>query len=217
MIKIIKNKTASIDIDAQNGFTFNCPGELPVEGGNEIVEQANMSATKASKRYASKDAHPSNGEWTATEKDPQFSVVGLPNVDIRWNQHCVVGTYGFELLDGLPKMSEYDFFVYKGAEKDLHPYSPCYHDLAKTISTGLIEKAKYDGIETVILNGLALNYCLGEGAIDFNNAGFNVIINLGATRGIGTEEELKDYITKLKGLGIKFVDKAEQINHWSNI
>jgi hypothetical protein len=30
MIKIFRNKTASMDIDAQNGFTTNCPDELPV-------------------------------------------------------------------------------------------------------------------------------------------------------------------------------------------
>lgn len=211
MIKIYKNKTASIDIDAQNGFTFNCPGELPVKGGTDIVKECNLNATKAKVRYASKDAHPSNGAWTADEANPQFTNVGLPNVDIRWNQHCVVGTYGFELISGLPKMSEYDFFVYKGVERDLHPYSPCYHDLNKTISTGIIEKLKYDGINTVILGGLALNYCLGEGAIDLKLAGFEVIVNLASTAGIGTETEIYDYIRKLKDINIIVVNNADEI------
>jgi len=211
MIKVNKELTASIDIDAQNGFTFNCPGELPVEGGISIVDECNLNATKAKVRYASKDAHPSNGSWTADNENPQFSSVGLPNVDIRWNQHCVVGTFGFELIKGLPKMTEYNFFVYKGAERDLHPYSPCYHDLKKTISTGIIEKLTFDGIKTVILGGLALNYCLGEGAIDLKKAGFEVIVNLGVTRGIGEDRAIKEYIEELKSLGIEFVENSKEI------
>lgn len=215
-IIINKSKTVSFDIDAQRGFSPLCPDELPVSEGNLIVDECNKSATKAKYRYASKDAHPYNGLWTATDEKPQFSPVGLPNVDIHWNKHCVVGTIGFELLPGLPEISEYDFFVYKGVEKNLHPYSPCYHDLAKKISTGVIEKAKYDGVDTFIVNGLALNYCLGSGALDLNDAGFQVIVNLGGTRGIGSEEELDKYIEMLRNKGIRIVDSADEIEAYEN-
>ena len=207
-MKINYKKSVSFDIDAQNGFTPICPDELPVIEGDLIVPECNKNATKCKYRYASKDAHPYNGLWTATETNPQFSTVGLPDVDIRWNKHCVVGTHGFELLSGLPKMTDYDFFVYKGVEKDLHPYSPIYHDLNKTKSTGIIEKAKYDGIETFILGGLALDYCLGEGAIDLANAGFEVIINLGATRSIGNTDEFIEKIMNMN-LNIKFIKSAD--------
>jgi nicotinamidase/pyrazinamidase len=210
-MKVDKEKTVSFDIDAQNGFTFNCPGELPVNGGVDIIDEINKNATKSRLRYASKDAHPSNGVWTADKENPQFSHVGLPNVDIRWNQHCVVGTFGFELIKGLPEMHKYDFFIYKGVERNLHPYSPIFHDLEKRISTGIIEKAKSDNVNTFILGGLALNYCLGEGAIDLKNAGFRVIVNLGATRGIGDIFELNKYVEKLKKLGIEIVNTADDI------
>lgn len=210
-MKIVKNKSVSFDIDIQNGFTLNCPEELPVCEADDIVAEINKSATKAKYRYASKDAHPSNAKWNASDKLPQYSNVGLPNVDIRWNQHCVVGTYGFELISGLPKMCEYDFFIYKGVERDMHPYSPCYHDLAKKISTGIIEKAKQDHISTFILNGLALNYCLGSAALDLKDAGFEVIVNLGATRGIGTEEEITNYIQMLKTKGIIIINSADEL------
>ena len=215
-VKVDYNKTVSFDIDAQNGFTPVCPDELPVEGGNLIVEELNKNATRAKYRFASKDAHPENGLWTATETEPQFSPVGLPNVDIKWNKHCVVGTHGFELLKGLPKMEEYDFFVYKGVEKDLHPYSPCYHDLEKKISTGIIEMAKMKDITTFILGGLALNYeenplCLGTAALDLKDAKFEVIINLKSTAGIGSERGKKTFIDTLKSKGIIIVNCANDI------
>jgi len=208
-IKINKNKTISFDIDSQNGFTPNCPGELPVNDGHNIVDELNNNAKFAKYRFMSKDAHPSNGHWIATSKEPQFSQVGEKNVDIRWNQHCVVGTYGFELIDGLPKASEYDYLVYKGVEKDMHPYSPIYHDLNKTISTGVIEMANCMNIETFIIGGLALNYCVGEGAKDLKKAGFRVIINLASTRGIGDENILKNYINELEKLDIEFVKTSK--------
>jgi len=105
-------------------------------------------------------------------------------------------------------MEEYDFFIYKGVEKNLHPYSPCYHNLDKTISTGIIEKAKCDDVDTFIVSGLALNFCAGEGALDLINAGFKVIFNLGASRAIG---DATKYIEILKDKGVQFVDSADEI------
>ena len=205
-------KTVSMDVDAQNGFTPICPNELPVSEGNDIVEECNKNAKKAKFRYMSKDAHPSTGAWIATEETPQFSKVdGYKNIDIRWNEHCTVGTKGFELIDGLPHPSEYDFIVYKGVEKDMHPYSPIYHDLEKNISTGVIEKAKCDGIDTFILGGLALNFCVKEAALDLKAAGFRVIINLGATREI---EGVDSGLELMEKCGVEFVETADEINEW---
>ena len=124
-------RIASFDVDAQKGFTPLCPDELPVPEGDQIVDALNEQADGVYVRIGSKDAHPVGALWEVTEDKPIFSEVGLPNVDIRWPRHCVVGTKGFELLDGLPEVEEYDFFVYKGMEKNLHPYSAVYHDLQK--------------------------------------------------------------------------------------
>ena len=33
---------AAIDVDAQNGFTPLCPGELPVEDGENIADELNI-------------------------------------------------------------------------------------------------------------------------------------------------------------------------------
>ena len=201
-----------MDVDAQKGFTPLCPEELPVIEGDKIVEECNENAKNASFRYMSKDAHPSTAIWVANAENPQFSKIdGETNVDIRWNAHCVVGTKGFELLDGLPHPSEYNFIVYKGAERDMHPYSPIYHDLEKKISTGVVEKARQDKVDTFILGGLALDYCLGEAALDLKRAGFRVIVNLGATRAIGNTQE---FVDKAKKEGVEFVDSASQITSY---
>ena len=127
----IGNKVASFDVDAQNTFTPLCPNELPVPGGTEIVEELNAQARYAEYRLGSKEGHNPKAVWVATADHPQLESVAGPNVDVRWNLHAVPGTLGFELIDGLPHPAEYDFFVWKGIELDMHPFGSCYHDLAE--------------------------------------------------------------------------------------
>ena len=178
---------ASLDIDAQKGFTPLCPNELPVAGGADIVAALNAQAALASLRIGSKDAHPANAAWVVTNPAAMLQPLDLPNADLTWPTHCVPGTPGFELLDGLPAPIDYDFFVWKGVEPDLHPYGACYHDLAERRSTGLIEFLQARGISTVLVGGLATDYCVKTSVLQLRRAGFRVIVHLDACRGIAPE------------------------------
>ena len=204
-MEINRKNTASFDVDAQKGFTPICPDELPVEDGDEIAEKLNRQAEFAKLRVGSKDAHANGSYWEASKQQPQFSpVVGLPNVDIRWNRHCVIGTKGGELLDGLPKETDYDYFVWKGIESYLHPYSAIYHTLDKKLSTGMVEYLFSNEIDTVIVGGLATDYCVKETALDLKKAGFDVIVNLDACRGI-TSETTTAAVLEMQDKGIVVV------------
>lgn len=203
-------RIAAFDVDATNCFTPFCPEELPVPEGNEIVEELNKQAQYASFRVCSKDAHPKNAVWKATKKHPQFSKVKGNNVDIRWNMHSVPGTLGFELISGLPKISDYHFVVYKGLERDMHPYGACYHDLAGKIPTGVIEFLNDKGVQTVIIGGLATEYCVKTTAMQLRNAGFYVVVNLAACRGLDAIK-IKKAIKEMKERGIVIVRNSKQI------
>ena len=177
-------KIASLDVDPQKCFTPLCPDELPVPGGDQIVTALNQQADFAQLRICSKDAHSPAAIWVADEQHPQFTAVSGKHVDIRWNKHAVPGEMGFELLDGLPHPADYDYFVWKGIEPDMHPYGCCYHDLAETLSTGLIEYLTVQQVDCVIVGGLALDYCVKTSVLQLRRAGFKVIVNLAACRGI---------------------------------
>ena len=208
-IQVDKRFTASHEVDPQKGFTPLCPDELPVEDGQNIVDELNKQAEFAKIRTVSKDVHPSNAIWIATKDKPQFTPIeGESNVDIRWNKHCMSGTYGCELIDGLPSLTEYDYLVFKGTEPTLHPYTGVYHDLQKKISTGLIEFYSHNEIETIIVGGLALDFCVKDTVIDLFNAGFNVIVNVGATRSIGSAAKT---IHELLDLGIICIDSSDEL------
>ena len=216
MILFNDTRTASFDVDAEKTFTSLCPNELPVVGGDEIVDELNAQAEFAGYRIGSKDAHCRNAIWIATEEKPQFTPVDGENVDIRWNPHGIMGTKGAEMLDGLPLPKDYDFFVWKGIEPDMHPYGACYHDLKEELSTGVIEYLKQKNVSSVIVGGLALDYCVKTTAIQLAEAGFNVIINLAATRGI-SEETIKIAKKDMHTHNIIFVNCINDIQVALNI
>ena len=177
-----KAQIAAFDVDAQYTFTPVCPDELPVAGGDEIAFELNAQAKFAKYRLGSKDAHSLKALWLATPSAPVFSPIeganmANSNMDIRWPAHAVVGTRGFELLDSLPKPSDYDYFVWKGVEPDMHPYGACFHDLQDRLSTGAIEFLRASGVSTVLVGGLATDYCVCTTALQLRRAGFEVIVN----------------------------------------
>lgn len=193
--KANKSQIASFDVDAQKTFTPLCPDELPVEQGDQIVSELNAQAKLAQYRIGSKDAHPANAVWVANEQHPPLTPVAGDNVDIHWPRHAVPGTRGFELLDGLPRPIEYDYFIWKGVEPDLHPYGACFHDLAQTRSTGVIEFLHAHHITTILVGGLATDYCVRATVLSLCQAGFQVILNKAACRGVNpgsTKKALDD-------------------------
>jgi len=198
-MNIDKKTTASFDVDAQKGFTALCPKELPVPGGTAIVDPLNEQAELARLRVGSKDAHSSEADFVGTT----------------WPRHCEVGTFGFELIDGLPKPDDYDFFVWKGIEKHLHPYGACYHNEdweTRKRSTGVIEYLKCEKIKTVIVGGLATDYCVATTALQLKDAGFDVIVNLAACRGINSYS-IKESVAEMCEAGILVVDDVtKEIN-----
>ena len=207
------SKVASLDVDCQKGFTPLCPDELPVPEGHLIVDELNKQAKFASKRIGSKDAHPPHALWETTPMFPQFSKVNAANVDVRWNTHCVVGTWGFELLEGLPHPIDYDFFVWKGIERDLHPYGACYHDLVQSKSTGLIEYLICNNVKCVIVGGLATDYCVKTTVMQLVKAGFKVIVNLASCRGIA-QDTITKAIEHMRVEGVIFVEEAKQLKEF---
>lgn len=212
MIKINRAKTASFDVDPQRGFTPLCPEELPVVGGDQIVAELNAQAVFAGARLVSKDCHPAEAPWMAHSADEIMQPVegDYPNLDIKWPPHCVVGTEGNRLIPGLPDESIYNLVIEKGLDPFMHPYGACYHDLAETISTGAIEWLKKQGIDTVLLGGLATDYCVKTTGLQLLRAELRVIVNLAGCRGVA-EETSQQAIEELRCSGAKFINSSKDL------
>jgi nicotinamidase/pyrazinamidase len=189
MIKVEKSTTASFDVDPQRGFTPLCPDELPIDEGEQIADELNTQAQFARYRVVSKDCHPAQAPWIASSPDEIMSPVNgeFPNLDIKWPAHCVIGTEGNKLIPGLPQENEYDLVVKKGTDPMKHPYGACYHDLGEQESTGVIEWLNKHQIKVIIVGGLATDYCVKTTVLQLCRAGFQVIVNLAASRGVASK------------------------------
>jgi len=206
-----RRRVASFDVDAQCTFTPLCPGELPVPEGDEIAGALNRQAGLAGWRLGSKDSHSPDAVWVTDEPER----VGQPGVAAEnanefWPVHAVPGTRGFELLPGLPKPAEYDFFVWKGVELDMHPYGACYHDLAECISTGVIEFLRQHGIDTVLVGGLAADFCVKATAIQLARAGLRTILVRESTRGI-TADGVVQAEAAMARAGVEIIDRVDEL------
>lgn len=209
---LIENKkhAASIDVDPQYSFTPLCPHDLPVPEGDKIVTALNQQAQFAHYRIGTKEAHPANPIWLANHKYPPFTPLFAPHADVYWPAHCIPGTKGFELIEGLPHPVDYDFFVWKGIEPDMHPYGSCYHDLKETLSTGLIEFLQTKQVSTVIVGGLATDHCVKNTVLQLLKAGFKTIVNLSACRGLAIEST-KQAIHHMQEKGAIIIDSIQEL------
>lgn len=209
-LNLNKNQIAAFDIDAQQTFTPLCPDELPVAGGDGIAAELNAQAQFASLRVASRDAHSPKAVWIANDEHaPLTPVTGYADSDLYWPSHAIVGTKGFEFILGLDPKA-YAFQVYKGIEPDKHPYGACYHDLKDTLSTGVIEFLQSRGIKAVICGGLATDYCVKNTVLQLVRAGFTVILNLAACRGIAPDT-VAAALDEMRGAGVITVNNSAEL------
>lgn len=203
---------AAIDIDPQKTFTPICPKELPVVEGNLISAELNNQASFTNYRILTKDAHPKNSVWVVDSHAEQLKPIrNEKNADLTWVSHGVPGTLGFEHLDDLPQIMDYDYVVWKGIEPNMHPYGACFHDLHNELSTGLIEWLKDKQVSIIVAGGLATDFCVKTTLLQLQATGlFTIYLNLAATRGIEVKSTLKA-IKEMQNNGIIVCKSSNQI------
>lgn len=186
-IRIARATTACVAVDPQRGFTPLCPAELPVPGGDQIVAAVRTLMGWASVKVVTKDCHPPVAPWVAASPGEVMTPLkGYPHLDLKWPAHCVEGTEGNRLIPGLDE-ADFDWVVHKGMDPEKHPYGACYHGLDTSESTGLIERLLAEGVATVLVGGLATEFCVATTALQLRAAGFEVVVALPACRGLSPE------------------------------
>ncbi len=163
--------TAVVVVDMQVDFGDRS-GSLYVTGGEELVAPVNelvqQVANAGGRAYYTQDYHPA--------ETPHFATYGGI-----WPPHCVEGTPGAELLPGLVVAGP---VVQKGTDgKDGYSGFSVRDPLTgDTEVTVLGDTLRRDGIERLVVVGLAGDYCVVETAIDAARLGFTVAMPLALTR-----------------------------------
>jgi nicotinamidase/pyrazinamidase len=174
---------ALVIVDVQNDF---CPGgALAVEGGDEIVPIINELARETPFVVATRDWHPA-AHSSFLERGGQ------------WPVHCVQGTEGAELHPKLDARA-IDLVVDAGQEVDQPGYSGFE-------GTDLERRLRDQGVRSVDIVGLALDYCVKETALDAKQAGFDVTVHRAATRSINIEPgDDERAVAELRDAGVTVV------------
>lgn len=183
---------------------------------DRIVSELNAQARLADLRVMTKDAHSLSAKWLVDKPEDMLKPTGLPDADLYWVAHAVVGTRGYELLDGLPDTKDYDYCVWKGVDPMLHPYGACYHDIGEKLSTGLIEWLRDRQVHTVIVGGLATDYCVKATVLQLLRAGgWQVWVNDAACRGIDVQTVEQAWVEMLAA-GARRFGNADEISKYIN-
>jgi nicotinamidase/pyrazinamidase len=216
-MKINADKTLLLIVDVQNDF---CPGgALAVTDGDSVTAPLNALglalAEKGGRAAATQDWHNEGHVSFALShnKEPgEIIETSLVKEQVLWPCHCIQGTKGADFHIGLD-LRQVSLIIRKGFRKDLDSYSSFFENDRKT-QTGLEGYLRSLDIETVIIGGIATDYCVFYSAMDCKKLGFKTIIASDAVRGVGFPEgSVEKAISEMKSAGIEFFTSAELLDN----
>ncbi len=179
--------TAVIVTDLQGDFTTYKNGSLAVQDtGSDFIDQVRQ-ATEAFKQQgffmvATQDWHPGDHVSFFTnhdEKKPYQTISINGKTQILWPPHCIQGSENTRLLLDEPLFSA---IVKKGNNSQFDSYSGFQDDGG--IKTALDGILKENNINSVILYGLATDFCVNATAMDALKAGYGVTVIESLSRGV---------------------------------
>lgn len=173
-------------VDVQRDF---CPGgALPIPDGDAVVPVINAWIDAALKKklpvYYSYDWHP--------EGHPSFQCNGGD-----WPKHCVQNTPGAAFHSDL-RIAPAPVMITKGVRFDQDQLS-VFHE------TGFAEKLRVDGVQRLMVTGLALDVCVLATVLDGLKSGFDLQVLVGGCRPVSVEGGEKAVDTMHKA-GAHFVE-----------
>jgi nicotinamidase/pyrazinamidase len=166
-------EVALVVVDLQNDFV-DPAGSLYVRGGQELVPFANAQIGLARSAGAtvvySQDWHPPH--------TPHFARDGG-----RWPVHCVAGTRGAAFV---PELIIDGPVVRKGTggEDGYSAFSMRDVESGSVRSTELAELLAGADVRTVVLCGVATDYCVKETGLDAIRLGYGVIVLVDGVRAV---------------------------------
>jgi len=207
----INSNDSLLIIDMQ--YDFMPGGALPVEEGDQIIEEINSVAEIFKNNNGivvlTQDWHPKNHKSFASSypgKNPgdEFQSEGIG--PILWPDHCVQGTQGAKFHEKL-KTDLANTILRKGYNINVDSYSGFVENDKKS-ETSLAGLLKSLNIKRIFICGLALDYCCYFTAIDGIDFGFEVYFLVNLTKGIDLPPgNISSSLENMRNKGIKFVAK----------
>jgi nicotinamidase/pyrazinamidase len=186
-ISVDSRTDALVIVDVQNDF---CPGgALAVPRGDEVVPVINRLLEQHWLSVATKDWHPAD--------HCSFEARGGP-----WPPHCVQNTAGAELHPDLDA-TKIRLVITKGSHPDRDAYSGFQ-------GTELAKILREQGVNRVVVCGIATDYCVRATAHDALQEGFEVLVLEDAIRGVEVQTgDSQRAIEELRQAGAKVIVSSD--------
>jgi nicotinamidase/pyrazinamidase len=199
---------ALILVDLQYDF---CPGgALAVARGDETVQVANRLLPHFSTVVATQDWHPrEHGSFAANHpgKQPGELIELQGQSQVLWPVHCVQGTRGAELHDGLDRAKITEVFK-KGTDPTIDSYS-AFFDNGKRKATGLAEWLRERWVTRLYVMGLATDYCVKSTVLDARTLGFDVWVIEDGCRAVDLKRgDSERALLEMRGSGATVVESG---------
>ncbi len=173
------SKTAVIVVDIQGDFTTWKKGSLAcVDTDRAYVQQAEEATRELSKEgypiFATQDWHPGDhiSFYTNHRGKKPFEMIKINGRNqVLWPPHCVQGTENARVL---VDNNLFLAIVKKGKDRRYDSYSGFQDDGGA--KTEMDEILKRNGIQKVVVYGIATDYCVKATAIDAADAGYDVMV-----------------------------------------
>ncbi|MEM7376948.1 MAG: bifunctional nicotinamidase/pyrazinamidase [Pseudomonadota bacterium] len=196
--------TALIIVDVQNDF---CPGgALAVAGGDEIVDEINALQADCATVVATQDWHPAgHGSFASSHGAEPFSTTTLSyGEQVLWPDHCVIGTEG-AAFHGKLNLDRVGAIIRKGSNPAIDSYSAFFENDKRT-TTGLHGYLQERAVSSLLMVGLATDFCVAYSALDAARLGYAVTVRTSACRAIDMNgETLSSATAQLREAGVSVI------------
>ncbi len=197
--------SALIIIDIQNDF---CPGgALAVAKGDSIISLINSLCSQFRLVAATQDWHPPKHiSFASTHPGKQvYSTVPWNNdTQVLWPDHCIAGSHGSAFHPDL-NTDLCSIIIRKGTSVEMDSYSAFFENDHLT-PTGLAGYLAEQKISSLVLCGLATDYCIYYSALDAVKLGFTVSVLQEGVRGVNQPEgSVEKAKSDMEQKGIKFI------------
>ena len=195
---------AVLIVDVQVDF---CPGgALAVAGGDEVVRPANAALAAAPVRVLTQDWHPAGHSSFASAhggRSPYDMMEMDYGPQVLWPDHCVQGSPGAAFHPDL-ETGRADMIVRKGFRPAIDSYSAFFENDHAT-PTGLAGYLRERGVRSILMLGLATDFCVGFSALDGAAEGFAVSVDMAASRAIDMDGSLAAMTGKMRAAGVELL------------
>lgn len=177
-------------------YDFFPGGALGIRGGDEIVEPVNelLRRHPDAPLFVSRDWHP-----PSTRHFQERGGV--------WPPHCVQNTHGADFYEGLHLERGLVFSKGMNPEEDAgySAFEAVRDDHGKKVL--LADELERQGVDTLLIAGLATDYCVKESALDAVKAGITPLVYTPGVRAVNLKPDDGDKaLAEMKAAGALLVE-----------